>query len=138
MAASNGLSGFGVTISTATASTGSWTQLAVEIQDCSGPDITVDDIELTHTESPNGYKEFTPGLGDGGNSQLTLNYAKAISTSVEALVGVTAWYKISHADTANFICKGYVNAWGHARPHNDRMTQTLGIKWTGKPDYSTT
>lgn len=138
MAASNGLSGYGVILSTATSSTGSWTAVGIEILDCSGPDITVDDIELTHAESPNGYKEFTPGLGDGGNSQIQVNYAKAISTSVEALVGVTAWYRIAHSDTANFICKGYINGWSHARPHNDKITQTLSIKWTGKPDYATT
>lgn len=136
MAASGGISGFGATLTVATASGGAYSAFA-EIVSISGPNITVDDIELTHMESPSTAKEFTPGLLEAGELSITCNYVKTQATGVYALVQTSKWYKIAFADTANWISAGYVKGLSQEISNNDKIQTTLNIRFSGKPVFAT-
>lgn len=137
MAASGGISGFGTTVLIATASTGAYSAFG-EIVSVSGPNISVEDIDLTHMESPNTAREHSPGLLEGGDVQLTINYVKSQATAIYALVQTSKWYQIKFADTANWVCQGYANGHSQEIPNNDKIQTTLGVKFTGKPVFATT
>lgn len=44
-----------------------------EVTDISGPNMKRDAIDATHSQSPNGFREFIGGLRDGGEIQVTMN-----------------------------------------------------------------
>lgn len=44
-----------------------------ELTNVTPPNESADDVERTHMKSPGGYKEFTPGLIDGGTSTFEIN-----------------------------------------------------------------
>ena len=54
-------------------STETFTKVA-EIIDINGPGLSRDVIEVTSQDSTNGWKEFLPGLRDGGEINITANW----------------------------------------------------------------
>lgn len=57
------------------------TQLA-EVRECGFPADDVDEVEVTHLQSPNRRKEYIAGLRDGGEFNATLNYIPGSATDV--------------------------------------------------------
>lgn len=45
-----------------------------DVRDVSFPQIETDEHEVTHLKSPNRFKEYIPGLKDGGEFTATFNY----------------------------------------------------------------
>jgi len=60
-------------------STETFTKVA-EIIDIDGPSMSRDVIEVTNQDSANGWREFIPGLRDGGEVSLTANWVPASAT----------------------------------------------------------
>lgn len=58
-----------------------------EIQDIDGPSMTKDTIEVTSQDSANGWREFIPGMRDGGEVGITANWIPASATQ-DGSVGV--------------------------------------------------
>ena len=48
-----------------------------EIQDIDGPSMSKDTIEVTSHDSANGWREFIPGMRDGGEVGITANWIPA-------------------------------------------------------------
>jgi hypothetical protein len=130
MSASTGIKGFGSTLA------GSSLGTVVEITTIGGPNIEVDDIELTHMASPNGYKEFIGGLIDGGTIDLTINYTKAQITALSAALGVSDTITITLPDTSTWVFGGYVKSLGQETPMGDKISNSITIKASGKPTFT--
>ena len=62
-----------------------WTTVA-EVTNITPPAIARDAIDATHTESPDGWREFVPGLKDGGQVSIDLNFVPD-SNSTDLLLG---------------------------------------------------
>ena len=45
-----------------------------EVTSITPPEVTVDDIETTHLLSPNGWREYQPGLKEPGEASFEFNY----------------------------------------------------------------
>jgi predicted secreted protein len=58
-----------------------------EIQDIDGPSMSKDTIEVTSQDSANGWREFIPGMRDGGEVGITANWIPASATQ-DGSVGV--------------------------------------------------
>lgn len=58
-----------------------------EIQDIDGPSMSKDTIEVTSQDSANGWREFIPGMRDGGEVGITANWIPASATH-DGSVGV--------------------------------------------------
>lgn len=51
-----------------------------EIQDIDGPSMSRDAIEVTSQDSASGWREFIPGMRDGGEVGITANWIPAAAT----------------------------------------------------------
>lgn len=115
---------------------GSVTGVIGEVFGMTGPDQSVDDVETTSFDSANGAKEFIPGLIDAGGGTLQLNYDSAAAGTADALQtafnapAVEVW-TFTHTDASVDTVSGYINALGKATPNGDKVTQSVGFKFTG-------
>jgi predicted secreted protein len=118
-------------------------QKIAEIDSCGTPQWTADDIEVTHTESPDGYKEYVQGLKDGGEVSLGVNWLpgetsqKALYTAFEA--GTVEEYSIPLNDTpkTTITFDAYVKGISPAIDRSGKVTATITFRVTGKPTITT-
>lgn len=113
-----------------------YTPLA-EMTELNPPETSRDSVEYTHFASPDGYKEFKPGLADAGEVSLTYNLVPGlfdddvIHTHL-ATRAVETW-RIQFPNGAKLDVKAFATAHGRATPIDDRMTGSATFKVTGKP-----
>jgi predicted secreted protein len=76
----------------------------VEIIDINGPNMSHDVIEVTNQDSTNGWREFLPGLRDGGEVSVTANWypAHATQDGTEGAAGTGLLSKFTDDDLHNF------------------------------------
>ena len=98
--------------------------------------VQVGSIETTHLASASAFKEFVAGLGDGGELSMTLNYAKATMVSLYSGARVVAAFTLVLPDASTFVGNGFWTNLGIAIPEDDRVTQDVTIKITGKPVFT--
>lgn len=110
-----------------------------EINSVSGPSISRDAVDATHSESPEKYREFIPGLKDGGDVTCELNMVpgsagttlllsqldKDVPSACQILLPTTPAY----AWTFEAILTGFEPD----HPVEDKMTASVTLKITGKP-----
>jgi predicted secreted protein len=144
MAETNALIGYGVHLARGDgASPEVYTNLA-ELIDLTTPSMTKDQVEATHTDSPDGFREFIPGLKDGGEFSATCNYAPGNATQGNASGGALNdfinetssrnWritFPGSPATTWTF--KATIIGYEIATPMDDRITITISFKVAGAP-----
>lgn len=100
------------------------------------PNLSRDPIEATHSESTEGWKEFIPGLKDGGEFGLELNFVPGSSTTLLMMSEMAA-----AAGNKQVVFTGG-QIWSFAAfatglesdgPVADKMTASVTYKITGKP-----
>ena len=140
MAANAGVTFKGTTISYATTSGGSYTAFG-EIVDISDVGESADPIEMTHAESPNGRREYIPGLSDGNDMALTLNTTPAMAALIEnTLYNVSPmFYKITLPNADTFVVPGILNNYSHNGAVGDAWRTNISIKIANdKVDFTDT
>lgn len=128
---SEGISGYGTTISGAT--TGSVGYLrGVSV---GGGDVT--DIDVSSGESTNKWREFVAGMIDAGEITLSMVYQEDLADTLQAAVGdaAQAW-TITFTDGSTFVCSGYVKAFSIDAPYDGEATMSMTIKLTGVPAFN--
>lgn len=113
-----------------------YTALA-EVTELAPPETSRDSVEFTHFGSPDGYREFKPGLSDGG--EVTFSYNLVPGLADDAVIAthlatktVEKW-RIVFPNGAQLNFDGFATAHGRATPIDDRMTGSVTFKVTGKP-----
>ncbi len=132
--ASTGISGFGTAIGYVDSTGGTVTWFA-NVQDVAGPDGKVSDNEKTHMQSPDGYREFVPGLIDAGEVTFTIQYQKAQETAVLALLRLSKTFWLRFPDGSGLSFPGYINGFGNKNPMDAVITQDMKVKVAGKPTF---
>lgn len=96
--------------------------------------IAVDSIDATHEESPNKWREFIPGLKDGGEVSSTLHYIPggAVEAEVFGLLGSVENLRIVHPSGAHIDCRAFITGAEPDTPIDDKMTFALTWKVTGE------
>lgn len=135
MAAAVATHSYGSTLGYGSAST-SFTNLT-DVVDIDIDGFKVASTKTTHLLSPNAFHEYTPGLGDAGMLTLTINYDKTTYNTLYGFVRTLKWWKVTAADSGNFICQGHIEELPVKIPDDDRMTDNIKIKLTGKPTFAT-
>ncbi len=133
MGASTDTIGFGCTFGVGNGAGPEVFTAFAELADVNPPEITGDDEEVTHHTSPDGYKEFIPGLVDGGEVNVQLNYRKADVATVLALFRVKKNYQIVLPDGSTWVFNGYLKKLGKKTPLKSKMLQDMTFKVNGKP-----
>lgn len=116
-----------------------------EVKSFSLPDDEVEEVEATHLESPGRRREFVPGMIDGGEVEIVMNFdpgsASDLLIDAAKAAGDTRYVRFvisapdgtadSHYDTTGFV-KGYAR--GPFAP--DAISEaTLRLRITGDLTY---
>lgn len=113
-----------------------------EVQSFDGPSATLDMIEATHMESPDYYREYIPGLKDGGDLSLSLNYLPSNTTQnvlQEDLDNRTKQYwKVVWTDavSSEATFRGYVTNFGQSGSMDGKLDASITIRITGKVTFT--
>lgn len=107
-----------------------------EVVGIGGPQVTVGDIDVTHLQSPNQFKEFIPGWGDGGVVTIEANFTKAQLNSLYGTIRTVQNWKIVFSDLSNWAFSGYINAISTDTPLEEEVQMPFSIKVTTKPVFT--
>ena len=115
----------------------SWQQIS-EIKGAGGPNKTKDTHEVTHFNSPDGYKEFIGGFKDGGSVPLTMSFNRTYFDYLNAdFEGSTNGnYKIVLPDSVSTTIEfeGLVTELQTNAQVGDAVMADCTIKVSGKPE----
>lgn len=122
--------------------TETFTKIA-EIIDIDGPSMSRDVIEVTSQDSTDGWREFIPGMRDGGEISVTANWIPA-GTTQDGSVGLLSKFtdddihnfQIITADdgssgTMDIDFAAIVTNFSPSLPLEDRATLNFSLKITG-------
>jgi hypothetical protein len=114
---------------------GSTWQPGGEVNDITPPSNTVDLVEATHMQSPNGDKEFILGLNDPGECSFTLNFVPGSTADTMYLAVKAARLKvkvrITFPNDVTWTFTGLLTAYNATIPTADKMTATVTFKVSG-------
>lgn len=106
-----------------------------EIFEVTPPEFTIDQIEVTHNQSPNRAKEFIPALSDSGTAQAQMNYLPNSVTDQRIrelqVSGEVLSMRITYPNSATITFPASVESYTQSIPVNDRMTATVAFKVAG-------
>jgi predicted secreted protein len=115
-----------------------------ELIDLTTPSMVRDQVEATHTDSPDGFREYIPGLKDGGEFSATVNFIPSDPTQGNNTGGAlndfinetTARnWRITFPGTpaVTWTFKATITGYEVTAPLDDRMTLQLTFKVAGAP-----
>lgn len=131
MAATAGMHGYNTKVFWAEIGSTPTTQLAVEITNIPLPESEADDIDLTHMESPNKYREYVSGLIEGGELEMEGNYTRAGYIAALALKDLKKNYRITLPNLDTFTFPGYIKNIGGESPFDEKVSMTTTLKVAG-------
>lgn len=107
-----------------------------EVVDITIDSESVDTEEITHQQSPDGYKQFVPSFIDGGSVTVTCLFDEAKTWPVAGEQDVLTITHINWTKEfqATAICTGTGGMDGSL---GGRLTRSLTFKVTGKPSWVT-
>lgn len=146
MAASQAMLGYGSRFMIATDASPDVYQEMSEITTITPPSNTLDQIDVTHMQSPNRRREFISGLNDGGEASFEMNFIPG-STSDDRLfellnlpVGATRRrsLRIEFPNSVSWTFDGELTGYEPSVPFDDKMTATVTFKVSGDLVVGTT
>jgi hypothetical protein len=126
---------YGSTIGIGVVASGTYVTIA-EVVDINAPDIKIASTKVTHLTSANAFQEKIPGLGDGGEIQLKLNFVKAGFATIYGYLRVLKDFLITFADGSTMLATGFINGIKISAPGETHITVDIGIEVTGKPVFT--
>ncbi len=131
---SDGQHGHGTTL------TGGSTGLIGNVISMSGPSQVRDSLDISTMDSTSKFREFISGMIDAGEVTFDVNYDGAAGGTANdlntALTAATETWTIAFPDTSTWACSGFITGLGFADPFDDKITQSVTIKFTGVPTYT--
>lgn len=106
-----------------------------EVYAVTPPEVTIDQIEATHMQSPGRAKEYIAAMLDNGTAQAEMNFVPNSATDqrLQALniAGTKLAMRITYPNGVTVTFTAFVATYQRAIPVNDRMTATAGFKVSG-------
>ena len=102
-----------------------------------------DSVETTRHQSPERWREFLPGLKDGGEFSIDLVFDPADASVTSFLTDLNTdtvgYYKLIFSNTGatEWGCSAFVTGFEPAEPIDDKTMATVTFKVTGKPGFIT-
>jgi len=115
-----------------------YTDLA-EVTSITPPSSSLDQIDVTHMQSPNRRREFISGLNDSGECSLDINFVPGNATDLRLFellnlpIGVSRRrnLRISYPNGRTWSFQGELTAYEPSVPVDDKMSATVTFKVTG-------
>lgn len=106
-----------------------------EITNITPPNFQTDDVDVTHMQSPNRTREFTPGLVDPGEAGFEMNWIPGGATDIIILglkrdATVVSW-KMEWYNATTWEFTGYVKGYETSAEVEGKMSATVTIRVTG-------
>lgn len=121
---------------------GSYSTVAF-VRDVSGPNLSLDPIEVTTHASSGGWREFIPGLLDGGEVSLDLfidlgEATQANSTGIlSEITGRTVeGFRITWPDSSTATFNALVTSWQPGAVVDGALTGSVTLKVTGAVTFA--
>lgn len=139
MAASNALLGYGSVVEIATGSSPDVLQAMDEVTTIKPPNIKLDQIDVTHMQSPNRTREFISGLRDMGDFSFEGNFIPGSPTDdfLFALMNVPAGtsrrraIRLSFPTGSTWFFAGELTGYEPTLPFDGKMAFTATFKVSG-------
>lgn len=140
MPASQAMLGYGSIFSIATSSDSPESLISLgEVFNITPPSATVDQIDVTHMQSPDRRREFISGLIDGGECSFEMNYIpdsdgdNELNEILDLAVGESRRRscRITYPNGATHTFDGELQSYEPSVPTDDKMTATVTFKVTG-------
>lgn len=127
--------GYGFVLLLALAETPQTKILVQETKTATPPSATDDQQEATHSQSPNGYREFVPGLTDGGEASFEMNYIPGSETDrfILSLRGKRLIAYLIWPNGVQCIFRCSRSGYEPDASVEDVSTATLTLKVSGEP-----
>jgi len=116
-----------------------WTTMG-EVTNITPPEMSRDSVDATHEQSPNGWREFIPGLKDGGEVSLELNYVPGNASTLALMAelnlsgqSATKPRRILFTDGSFLEFDAFLTNFGPEAPIDDKMAASVTFKVTGRP-----
>lgn len=113
---------------------GSFVSLA-EVFEVTPPEVSVDQVEVTHFKSANRSREYIAALNDNGTASASMNYVPNSATDqlLDTLLGTgdVAEMRITYPNGVTVTFDAFVSGYSKAIPVADRMTAEVQFKVTG-------
>lgn len=112
----------------------SWIEIA-EVYDITPPSDTVDQVDVTHMQSPNRRREFIAGLSDPGSASFEMNFIPGSASDLKIQeirgTGEQVLCRITFPNAVTWIFTGQVESYEPAIPTEDKMTASVSFKVSG-------
>ena len=110
-----------------------------EVTNITPPSADVDQVDVTHMQSPNRYREFIDGLIDAGECSFDINFVPGNATDdrIFELLGLPTGTsharncRISYPNGVTWSFSGTLVGYEPDVPTDDKMTATVTFKVTG-------
>ncbi len=100
------------------------------------PSIDVEDIDTSVMLSTGQWRTFVSGWKDGGEVGVTLQYAKAITNTLEGLIGTDDTFVVEFSDGGKWTVAGYIKGLGDEIDIDGIVTTVITIKISGVPAFT--
>ena len=111
-----------------------WIAIA-EVFDITPPSDTVDQIDVTHMQSPNRRREFIAGLSDPGSASFEMNFVPGSASDLKIQeirgTGEQVLCRITFPNAVTWQFTGQIESYEPAIPTDDRMTASVSFKVSG-------
>lgn len=131
------------TAESATGTTFTWNSVLIaEVNTVGDLDLTADDIDVTHYTSDDQYKEYIPGMKDGGEITITGNLLSGDSGQASLITDFNSGTKytglitLPNTDASTWSFTAYVKGFKHTMPINDKLGFEAVLKISGKPTFT--
>lgn len=140
MAATAAFIGFGAMLKLGDANPGTTFVEVAEMLSLSGPSMSVGAVDATHTSSPDAFREFIAGLGDGGEISGSFNWKPTDTNGQAAALALfqartTRGWQIVFANTDASVLAfaAFITGWAFETQLDQTVKVNLTLKVTGKP-----
>ena len=128
----DGMIGYGSRVRIGRGAAPTWTELQF-VGDLEMPDEQIDEIEVTHMQSPNRRKQFIAGLTDGGEVGVPMNYIAGSATDIvlQAIKATGEDVQVEITLTATGtpeVYGGFLKSYARSAPVNDKMMATATFR----------
>lgn len=117
-----------------------WVPIA-EVVSITPPQLSRDAIDATHSQSPEKWREFIPGLRDGGEVTLEVNFIPAgigttqILNTFNSDDPVNARINFPDSPVTTWTFTAFITSFEPDAPFDDKMSATVTFKLSGKPSF---
>lgn len=106
-----------------------------EVTNISLSGTSVDAVEATHMGS-GGWREYIPGMGDGGEFSIDLNFTEGGYSALEAKLRTKFNVEIAEPGGAEWTAAVILTSLSAEIPLEDRMTASATFKVSGQPNFA--